>query len=395
MASTTLEQQRRQSTRHRGISYREKANGSRSYAVFFQGRYIAAGSTESEALAKQADLRGSKARGEKPILPSKTTFAELAESWFERKAPRLRKRTSDYYRSALDLVLLPRFGKWKVAAVDVDAVSALIRDLETRGLNALDPSRPVRPLGHSSIENYLKPLQGILQRAVRDRLISANPFQQLTDDDRPKRGERAPSHEWADEDVRALLEASAQIAHKPESRYDYTFLLRVVATLGLRCGEVLGLRWVDFDKDAGLLHVRGQWLRSGEYGPTKTPAGTRTLELPDDLRDELIAFRLASEFSQDEHPIFASRVGTPLTHRNVTRRGFEPARDVAGLPATIVFHDLRDAVVSRLIAAGFSAVEVAGFIGHDDPGVTLRVYAKYFNRQQTGERIRIALASSQ
>jgi integrase len=258
MASTTLEQQRRRPTRHRGISYREKADGSRSYAVFFQGRYFPSGTTETEALAKQAEFRGSKARGEKPILPTKITFAQVAESWLERKAPRLRKRTADYYRSALDLVLLPRFGSWKVAAVDADAISALIRDLEQQGLHAIDANRVVRPLGRSSIENYLKPLQGILQRAVRDRLIATNPFSSLTSDDRPKREEKAPGHEWTDEDVRALLDSSAALARKPESRYDYTFLLRVVSTLGLRCGEVLGLRWADFDKDAGILHVRGQ-----------------------------------------------------------------------------------------------------------------------------------------
>ena len=167
MASSTLEQQRRHTTRHRGISFRAKADGSRSYSVYAVGRYVPAGSTEKEALAKQAELRGSQARGEKPILPSKTTFAELAELWYERKAPRLRKRTADYYRSALDLVLIPRFGKCKLAAIDADAIAALFRDLETRGLNAIDSSRPVRPLGSSSISNYAKPLQQILQRAVR------------------------------------------------------------------------------------------------------------------------------------------------------------------------------------------------------------------------------------
>src|SRR4029077_6559396 len=101
------------------------------------------------------------------------------------------------------------------------------------------------------------------------------------------------------EEVTALLDAAARLARKPESRYDYTLLLRVTATLGLRCGEVLGLRWEDFDKDGGFLHVRLQWTRHHEHRPTKTPAGLRRLALPNDLRDELIVLRLLSRYSQE------------------------------------------------------------------------------------------------
>jgi integrase len=383
---------KRRSTRYRGISYRERADGTRTYAVFFQGGYVSAGTTETEARAKQSELLGRKARGERVVVNDRTTFAELAESWYEAKAPRLRKRTADYYRSALDLVLLPRFGKSRVAAIDADAVSRLVRDLERHGLHALDACRKPRPLGRSSIENYLKPLQGVLSLAVRRRLIPANPFDHLTTDDRPKRGEKSLEHEWTAEEVAALLDASVHLARKPESRYDYTLLLRVVATLGLRCGEVLGLRWEDFDKAGGFLHVRRQWTRYHEYGPTKTPAGVRRLALPADLRDELIARRLRSNHSQDGHPIFASHRGTPLGHRNVTRRGFEPARDLAGLPDSITFHDLRDAVASRLISAGLDPVTLATILGHEDPNVTLKVYAKLYDRRRTDETVRLALA---
>jgi hypothetical protein len=68
-------------------------------------------------------------------------------------------------------------------------------------------------------------------------------------------------------------------------------------------------------------HVRRQWLDTREYGPTKTKAGVRRIALPSEVRDELIAVRLASRFSQDGDPMFASSTGSPLGHRNVTRRG--------------------------------------------------------------------------
>src|SRR5947208_2994430 len=83
----------------------------------------------------------------------------------------------------------------------------------------------------------------------------------ITADDRATRAEPETPHEWTDDEVAALLAASVALAGRKESRYDYALLLRVTATLGLRIGEVLGLQWIDFNKDGGFLHVRRQWLR--------------------------------------------------------------------------------------------------------------------------------------
>jgi integrase len=79
-------------------------------------------------------------------------------------------------------------------------------------------------------------------------------------------------------------------------------------------------------------------------------------------------------------------------HRNLTARGFEPARELAGLPCDLTFHDLRDAAISRMIAKGLDAVTVARLVGHEDPSVTLRVYATWFNRVDRAEQVRAALA---
>src|SRR5262249_33483268 len=90
-------------TRHRGISYRPRADGSRMYSVYFQGRYVPVAGGEQEALAKQAELRGKAARGEKPVTQSKVSFSELAEQWLESKR-HLRPWTRRNYRAALDNV---------------------------------------------------------------------------------------------------------------------------------------------------------------------------------------------------------------------------------------------------------------------------------------------------
>lgn len=346
--------------------------------------------TLAQARKARARMIAQVDRGE-PVVRAKVKGAEALEQWFEAKAPKLRRRTADYYRRTLDLVLLPRFGQMPLARIDADEIARFIADLEREGLHCIDAGRPVRPLGASSIANYLKPLQGTLKLAVRRRWIVGNPFDVLTGDDRPKRREKSKRHEWTSDEVGALLDASERLARKPESRFDYSLLLRVVVTLGLRLGEVLGLQWQDFDREGGYLRVRRQWLRSGEYGPPKTLASAREIALPSELRDALIELRLRSRFSKDEDPVFVSREGSPLGHRNVTRRGWEPARKLAGLP-DVRFHDLRHAAASRLIDAGLDPVTVAAVLGHDDPHVTLQVYAARFNAQRKDEAVRLALA---
>lgn len=384
----------------KGIFRRHTSDGGTRWEVFYLDRD---GRQRQETCATLAEARrrrgelAAKPRAER-AAPTRRPFAEVAEEWYATKAPRVRRRTADCHRAALDLVLLPRFGRWQLAAIDADAIARLTHDLEREGLHAIDPHRPRRPLGASSIANYLKPLQGVLALAVRRRWISANPFDVLTADDRPEKRTREAPHNWTSEELAALLAASAAQAAHEASRYDYTPMLRLAAALGLRLGELLGLRWEDFDKDAddgaGVLQIRRQWLRTGEYGDPKTKAGTRRIPLPAWLRDELITLRLESRYSQDDQPIFASRAGTPLQHRNVTRRGFEPARDAAGLPSSLTFHDLRHAAASRLINARLDPVTVATLLGHEDATTTLKVYAAQFDRLRTGEAVRAALAEA-
>lgn len=387
---------KRHKTANPGIYYRRRTGGSKTYIVHANGRFVSF-ATQKEAVAYQADLRSKKARGERFIINDRTTFAEFAEQWLEMKRNSgkrpLRPRTAKEYQNALDLVLLPRFGKQLLRTIDAEAIAQLIRDLEREGLRAIDPKRRKRPLLRATIENYIKPLQGTLKLAVRRGLIPHNPFTHLTDDDRPAAGTKKEAHVWSDEELEALLAASERLALKPTSNYDYTPLLRLTGRLGLRLGEVLGLQWEDFDKEAGALHVRRQWLVSGEYGPPKTAAGIRSIPLPDDLRRDLIDLRLASKHSQDGEPIFASREGTPLQHRNVARRGFERAAKEANIEG-VTFHDLRHAAASRLIANGLDPVTVAAVLGHGDPNITLKVYAHLFNRDERDEAVRQALTAA-
>ena len=370
---------RRNPTRYRGISYRERADGTRAYSVYFAGKYVAVEGGEQDALAKQADLRGRAARGEKPVTPTKAKFADVAELWFASKR-HLQPWTRKSYRAALDNVLIPRFGSMKVAAVSAEHVAALIRKLESDGLSS------------STIENYLLPLSGTLAFAVRRGLIGVNPCSLLTRDDRPRRRERQQDHVWNDDEIEALIDAAEYQARQPTSRYNYAPLLRMACFTGLRLGELLGLRWEDVDLQEGVLHVRRQYTRLGEYGPPKTKAALRRIPLPPDLVRFLRERRIGSSYSRDEHPVFAARNGKPLSHRNATRRGFEKAAEHAGIDG-VSFHSMRHAFASRMIHRGISSTVLAKLMGHESSAITERRYIHLFDQQRTDDVVRQAMAT--
>jgi integrase len=382
----------RQKTRHRGISFRETSGG-RSYYVYAQGRYVKAGTTEREALALQADLRTRSARGQRVIVPPKITGAELFEQWFEQKT-RLAPWTQKSYRDALDLVLLPRFGDWQVAAIDADAVAKLIRGLETDGLHSIDPKRPKRPLSSSTISNYTLPLSGALSLAVRRGVIASNPMRSLTVDERPRQTDRERPHEWSDEEIAELLGAATRLAKRCESRYDYTPLLRTAVFTGLRLGELLGLQWRHVDLDDGLLHVEQQWTRTGALAPPKTKSGIRRVPLSAELVSFLRKLKLASKHSGEADFVFASRAGTPLQHRNVQVRGFEAARDLAGLPSTLTFHDLRHGFASMAAHRGVPVQTLSTALGHRHVGITQSVYLHLYSRESAEDAFRSAMSGS-
>jgi integrase len=357
-------------TRHRGISYRPRKDGTRAYSAYFKGRYIGIDGGEQEALAKQAELRGKAAKGEKPLAPTKVTFGEVAEQWLESKR-HLRPWTRKNYRAALDNVLLPRFGHLRLASISPDRIAALIRELEREG-----PSG--KPLSSSMIEAYMRPLNGTLMFAVRRGLLAANPCALLTSDDRPRRRERCQDHVWSDGEIEALIRAAEELARQPASRYDYTPLLRAALFTGLRLGELLGLQWQDVDLHEGVLHVRRQYTRLGEYAPPKTKAAIRRVPLSEEMTRQLAAHKLRSRHSADDAPVFAGRLGRPLGHRNATRRGFEPAAAKAGIEG-VTFHSLRHAFASRMISRGINSTVLAALMGHESSVITEKRYIHLFD----------------
>ena len=126
-------------------------------------------------------------------------------------------------------------------------------------------------------------------------------------------------------------------------------------------------------------------------GPPKTKKSVRRVPLTDGMKEHLASLKLRSHFSGDTDPVFAARNGKPLGHRNVTRRGFEPAAKKAGIEG-VTFHEMRHAYVSMLAAKGVSSTAIAELVGHESSATTEKIYMHIFDQQRTDDAVREALA---
>jgi integrase len=157
----------------------------------------------------------------------------------------------------------------------------------------------------------------------------------------------------------------------------YAPLVWTGALLGLRWGEVAGLRVGDLDLLRGTLKVSEQRPAHGPPGAPKSRAGRRSLSLPAVLASMLAVHLTATGLTAADANslVFTSRDGNPLDYSNWRRRVWLPASKHAGVPGAS-FHDLRRTNATQLVASGVDVKTAQTRLGHADPRLTLAVYAQ-------------------
>jgi integrase len=173
------------------------------------------------------------------------------------------------------------------------------------------------------------------------------------------------------------------LEHCPE----YHPLFLVALRAGLRQGEILGLRWGDFqfgasEKDPNrYILVQRRWYR----GKFSTPKGNKTsrVDMSRELREVLLARRderLLTAWQNGRNSIADELVfpgGTetrPISVRNLSENYFLPALEHANL-RRFRFHDLRHTFGSLLIESGAPLPYVRDQMGHSSIQITADKYA--------------------
>jgi integrase len=212
----------------------------------------------------------------------------------------------------------------------------------------------------STVGNVHVILKQAIRDAVRDKHIRSNPL----DDVKPPKQQRKEKDVLTAEDVRRLLETVRG------GRFKGVFVL--AATCGLRIGEILALRYEDVDLERGTVRIE-RTLHEGECSAPKTSSSRRTLSLPHRALEALVRHRGGR--NNPTGYLFATASGKPVDVSNFYRWSWRPALKRAGLPETLTPHQLRHGTASLLLNQNVPVPVVSRYLGHANPGVTMKVYA--------------------
>jgi integrase len=283
-----------------------------------------------------------------------TTFGVVAAEWLDSNPA---KRGSSWVRDeiALRLQLLPAFGKIPVSRVDKAGIQ--------RWVNERARERAAR-----TVKREYGVLRAVLAFAVDRDLIARTPC----------RGIKLPAIEPV---VRHVITAEALEALADELGPNLGPMAYVGATLGLRWGEVAGLRIGRLDLLRNEIKVVEQVVRGrggrSTLGPPKSHAGRRTMTMPVWL-SEMLAEHLRSRgltAADADRFLFEWPSGGHLTY-STWRKTWLRAVDRAGLPKGFGFHDLRRANATGLVADGVDVRTAQTRLGHADVRLTLELYAQ-------------------
>lgn len=168
-----------------------------------------------------------------------------------------------------------------------------------------------------------------------------------------------------------------------EARRDPLYAAFVLAiAMGLRRGEIVGLRWQDIDLENRVLLVRQQVQRRRGvlYNDETKGRRSRAVPLPAmciaPLRWHRMRQRTAYAaggigWTPDSY-VFATRTGRPIEPRNV-HRSFVRVSEAAGL-RLVRLHDARHGCATLLTAAGVAPRVVMEILGHSQISLTMDVY---------------------
>ena len=315
------------------------------------------------------------------------TFSAYAERWLKTDAlTKCKVSTANFYADYQRRYVLPQFGDTELTAITRDAIKGFISHLVERGL------------AKNTVRLAVASLRVVLSAAVEDGVLASNPAAkvgQFVQTEKPERQAIA----MEPEEVELFLAAVQEQCH------EYYPLFLIALRSGLRQGEILGLKWGDFqfgqdeDDTNRYIFVQRRWYR-GSFSTPK--AGTaRRVDMSRQLRKVLLELRdqrLMQAYQQGRSSIAddlvfpGNREGEPLRARLVQETCTRVLADAR--MRKFRFHDLRHTFGSLLIEEGAPLPYVRDQMGHSSIQMTADKYVHLIARRNVRFIDRLDTATS-
>lgn len=326
--------------------------------------------TKRAAESKAMVLRERHQQGE-DITAKPRTLGELIDEWIETLALQGRAaNTLQAYRETSKCQIKPHLGATQVPKLRTRELQNVVNDLARR----LSPS-------------YIRTVKTILVQSLNFAIDqgerTTNPAEKL----RIPKVTQKTGRSLTVEEVRAILPIC--------DGHPYGLAVRL-ALMGLRRGELSGLRWEDFDEVAGTLAVRRQIQRIDKQWTPIEPKrdSARVLTLGPKLTAALRQLRW-------DHTAMCEAMGWPESGYifiSLQNGGVCPPpaiydawceiTDAACVERTRL-HNCRHTAATMLLSEGEDIATVAEVLGHASPAITASVYVHALPHKVAGASKRL------
>ncbi len=379
--------------------------------------------TKREAETALSSVRADAHRG---VLasPDRMTLNAYSAKWLHDRRD-IRPNTRRMYQTEVGYALV-HIGKMQLREVRPTHIKSALSKLSEQVMKG--GSRLGKTMSQRTLGMVRSRLKTIFAEAVRDQIIYVNPVDATRrirlEDDAPEEGIAL------DFDQAARLHELGEALHEAGESRLWPAIFAAVS-IGLRRGEVMGLRWSDVDLENTVLHVRNNLTQTEGapiLGKPKTRNSVRDIPMTSSLKAMLERHKVAQASERafagrawiSSDAVFATELGA-FTHpalldralkgiigwsdreaKPEVRKGREPKRVVnetrtslerrmrainvehrARLEAVIFSgkplprispHDLRHTAGTLMLRRGMPVEVVSKILGHARVSITLDVY---------------------
>lgn len=308
---------------------------------------------KKEGFQRRADAKAFEEEFMAKVSGSLTmTYASFAEIYLTDCSARLRETTLSNKRFMIDRHILPFFGSLRMT----DITPVIIRKWQNEMLQQDYSKTYLRTINNqlSAQFNFAVKYYGLKQNPVRVA------------------GTMGAKH--ADEMQFWTLAEFQRFDHAASKDLRAQTAFQLLYWGGLRRGEVLALRPMDFDFKNDSVKIDHSYTRLKKQdiiSDPKTAKSKRIVTLPHAVM-ELVQRYMDSIY----HLKSSDRIFQSITH-HALRKAMSRYQQEAGIKY-IRLHDLRHSHASLLIERGYSPLLIAQRLGHENVETTLRTYAHLY-----------------
>lgn len=318
---------------------------------------------------------------------------EYLQAWLNSKSGKIRQTTYEKYEYQVHALLSRYLSSHDrpVAEIDARYLQDLVDYMLAYGKRNQHTGNP-EPLSVSAVRDYKSIMSEVIDMAVLDNLLPANPISSVKIPAKRKR---------KDEKLLFLHEEEYEPYLRLVASYSSSlfFLAYIAIYYGLRRSELLGLTWDDVDDKNAVLHVRHTIVRvrtTHASDDTKTPASERDLILFPEAQELFRMIREDQEHNRsiygnaylnDHNYVFTWNDGKSYNPDYISRIFRKIA--IAFNRPDITLHKLRHTCATYYISHGWTQKEVQYWLGHSDASTTAGIY-EHFDKILLNRKIEIS-----